>query len=81
MYVLTNGLPLFIDIGLPFYGRSFGSATGLDQPHSGADKSKWSLDDGKQKLFSFHINHYCFKLTIAFYAHTYKKVRHNTLTL
>ena len=55
MYILTNGLSLCIDIGLPFYGRSFGSATGLDQPHSGADKSKWSLDDGKQTIILLYI--------------------------
>ena len=37
-----------INIGLPFYGRSAGDATGLNQPHSGADKSVWGIDDGKK---------------------------------
>ena len=36
------------DIGLPFYGRSFGAATGLNQPHSGADQVAWGIDDGEQ---------------------------------
>jgi chitinase len=37
-----------INIGLPFYGRSFATATGLDQPHTGADQTHWSIDDGPQ---------------------------------
>lgn len=36
-----------INIGLPFYGRSFSSATGMNQPHSGADQAVWGTDDGK----------------------------------
>ena len=40
------------DIGLPFYGRSFGGATGLNQPHTGADQTKWSLDDGAPQYFN-----------------------------
>ena len=42
-----NPRHVIIDIGLPFYGRSVGGATGLNQPHSGADKSVWGIDDGK----------------------------------
>lgn len=37
-----------INIGLPFYGRSAGGATGLNQPHSGADKSAWGVDEGER---------------------------------
>ncbi|KAL7530693.1 hypothetical protein ACHAXR_009440, partial [Thalassiosira sp. AJA248-18] len=35
-----------INIGLPFYGRSFGGATGLNEVHSGADQAAWGIDDG-----------------------------------
>ncbi len=35
-----------LNIGMPFYGRSFGTATGLNQTHSGADTSHWGADEG-----------------------------------
>ena len=41
-----------INIGLPFYGRSFLSATGLNQPHDGADKTTWGIDDGTPQYFN-----------------------------
>eukprot|EP00581_Thalassiosira_minuscula_P005354 CAMPEP_0183742588 /NCGR_PEP_ID=MMETSP0737-20130205/64777_1 /TAXON_ID=385413 /ORGANISM="Thalassiosira miniscula, Strain CCMP1093" /LENGTH=1396 /DNA_ID=CAMNT_0025978175 /DNA_START=206 /DNA_END=4396 /DNA_ORIENTATION=- len=41
-----------INIGLPFYGRSFTSATGLNQPHSGADKAVWGIDEGTPQYFN-----------------------------
>ena len=41
-----------INIGLPFYGRSFATATGLDQPHTGADQTHWSIDDGTPQYFN-----------------------------
>lgn len=44
------------DIGLPFYGRSFAGATGLNQAHSGADQIAWGIDDGKQQcLCNIHF--------------------------
>lgn len=36
-----------INIGLPFYGRSFGSSTKLYSSHSGADDIHWWEDKGK----------------------------------
>mmetsp|Transcript_3415 Transcript_3415/g.6566 ORF Transcript_3415/g.6566 Transcript_3415/m.6566 type:complete len:585 (-) Transcript_3415:1200-2954(-) len=41
-----------INIGLPFYGRSVGGATGLNQAHSGADMSSWSIDEGTPQYFN-----------------------------
>ena len=35
-----------VNIGLPFYGRSVSGAQGLNEPHSGADKTAWSIDEG-----------------------------------
>lgn len=35
-----------INLGLAFYGRSFASATGLNEPHGGADKAHWAVDEG-----------------------------------
>ena len=47
---------IYQDIGLPFYGRSFGTATGLNQPHSGADQVAWGIDDGEQQLCNHCLN-------------------------
>ncbi|KAL7521899.1 hypothetical protein ACHAWX_006594 [Stephanocyclus meneghinianus] len=41
-----------INIGLPFYGRSFAGATGLNEPHSGADQAVWGIDDGTPQYFN-----------------------------
>mmetsp|Transcript_23079 Transcript_23079/g.46713 ORF Transcript_23079/g.46713 Transcript_23079/m.46713 type:complete len:1317 (+) Transcript_23079:171-4121(+) len=41
-----------INIGLPFYGRSFLTATGMNQPHDGADKTVWGIDDGTPQYFN-----------------------------
>eukprot|EP00970_Alexandrium_tamarense_P000666 scaffold69_cov198-Alexandrium_tamarense.AAC.106 len=41
-----------INIGLPFYGRSFLGATDLNQPHSGADQTTWGIDDGTPQYFN-----------------------------
>jgi len=41
-----------ISIGLAFYGRSFAYATGLNQPHQGADLNNWSVDDGLPQYFN-----------------------------
>ena len=35
-----------LNMGMPFYGRSFGTATGLNQEHTGADTSHWGADEG-----------------------------------
>lgn len=41
-----------INIGLPFYGRSFATATGLNEPHTGADQTHWLIDDGTPQYFN-----------------------------
>ena len=41
-----------INIGLPFYGRSFAGATGLNEPHNGADQVVWGIDDGTPQYFN-----------------------------
>ena len=41
-----------INIGLPFYGRSVLRATGMKQWHSGADDSRWHLDEGSPQVRS-----------------------------
>ncbi len=44
---LVWGVPLEkVNIGLPFYGRSFRKATGLKQVHDGADDINFHLDEG-----------------------------------
>lgn len=40
-----------INIGLPFYGRSFAGATELNAPHDGADQIVWGIDDGTPQFF------------------------------
>ncbi len=35
-----------INLGLAFYGRSFASATGMNEPHDGADNAHWAVDEG-----------------------------------
>ena len=41
-----------INIGLPFYGRSFLSATGLNQHHGGSDTIHWGQDEGTPQYFN-----------------------------
>jgi hypothetical protein len=41
-----------LNIGLPFYGRSFAGATGLNEPHDGADQAVWSVDDGTPQYYN-----------------------------
>mmetsp|Transcript_29657 Transcript_29657/g.65706 ORF Transcript_29657/g.65706 Transcript_29657/m.65706 type:complete len:559 (+) Transcript_29657:60-1736(+) len=41
-----------INIGLPFYGRSFANAQGLKQPHLGTDKGNWRQDEGTPQYFN-----------------------------
>lgn len=41
-----------INTGLAFYGRSMAGATGLNQPHSGADRSAWGIDDGTPQYYN-----------------------------
>ena len=38
--------PSIINIGLPFYGRSFVGAKSLNATHDGNDKNHWFVDDG-----------------------------------
>jgi chitinase len=41
-----------INIGLPFYGRSFRKATGFKQFHDGADDINFHLDEGSPQYFN-----------------------------
>lgn len=41
-----------INIGLPFYGRSFLKSKGLNEPHDGNDKNTWFWDDGSPQFFN-----------------------------
>jgi len=48
-----NGAPMSkINIGLSFYGRTFASATGLQEPHSGADIAHWGADEGTPMYYN-----------------------------
>ena len=47
------GAPLErINVGLPFYGRSFRKATGMKQLHEGADDVNFHLDEGSPQYFN-----------------------------
>ena len=41
-----------INLGLPFYGRSFRKATGFKQVHEGADDVNYHLDEGSPQYFN-----------------------------
>jgi len=41
-----------LNIGLPFYGRSFVGATGPNQQHGGVDKVHWGVDEGVPQYFN-----------------------------
>lgn len=43
-----------LDIGLPFYGRSFKYAKALNQLHGGNDVANWPEDDGTPQFFNIH---------------------------
>lgn len=43
-----------INIGLPFYGRSFKHATGLNQTHDGNDEANWPADEGTPQYFNIY---------------------------
>mmetsp|Transcript_20208 Transcript_20208/g.48568 ORF Transcript_20208/g.48568 Transcript_20208/m.48568 type:complete len:687 (+) Transcript_20208:1014-3074(+) len=52
-----GGRPDQINIGLPFYGRSFagGGLTGMGQTHTGyADTITWADDEGSPQYFNIH---------------------------
>ena len=52
-WVAGGGDPSKINIGLPFYGRSFLGATGLNQEHEHkADDGMWKEDDGAPQYFN-----------------------------
>jgi chitinase len=46
--------PEKINIGFPFYGRSFIGATGLYEPHQGADDATWHQDEGVPQYYNIH---------------------------
>jgi len=43
-----------INIGLPFYGRSFKFADSLNQQHGGNDVANWPEDDGTPQFFNIY---------------------------
>ena len=43
-----------INIGLPFYGRSFKNATGLNQRNGGNDVTSWPVDEGTPQYFNIY---------------------------
>ena len=49
-YQRLGAPPERINIGLPFYGRSVLRATGMKQWHSGADDTRWHLDEGSPQV-------------------------------
>ncbi|KAL3796132.1 hypothetical protein HJC23_000635 [Cyclotella cryptica] len=49
-WINGGGSPSAINIGLPFYGRSFLKAKGLNENHEGNDKNNWFWDDGSPQL-------------------------------
>ncbi|CAE7715433.1 chit1, partial [Symbiodinium microadriaticum] len=51
-WIAAGAAPSAINIGLPFYGRSFTIATGLNQPFGGADVSHWGADDGIPEYYN-----------------------------
>lgn len=51
-WIEGGGSPSAINIGLPFYGRSFLNAKDLNQPHGGTDKNNWGIDDGSPQYFN-----------------------------
>ena len=51
-WIKGGGSPSAINIGLPFYGRSFLKAKGLNEQHAGNDKNTWFWDDGSPQYFN-----------------------------
>ena len=51
-WISGGGSPSKINIGLPFYGRSFLKAKGLNELHEGNDKTTWFWDDGSPQYFN-----------------------------
>ena len=50
---VERGVPLSkMNIGLPFYGRSFRKATGMKQFHDGTDDTNFHLDEGSPQYFN-----------------------------
>jgi chitinase len=50
---VARGVPRAkINIGLPFYGRSFKKVTRLNQEHGGNDLGNWPEDDGTPQFFN-----------------------------
>mmetsp|Transcript_33557 Transcript_33557/g.58915 ORF Transcript_33557/g.58915 Transcript_33557/m.58915 type:complete len:735 (-) Transcript_33557:86-2290(-) len=50
---VESGVPLSkINIGLPFYGRSYQKATGMKQFHGGVDDINYHLDEGSPQYFN-----------------------------
>lgn len=43
-----------MNIGLPFYGRSFKHATGFNQPHGGNDEANWPDDEGTPQYYNIY---------------------------
>jgi chitinase len=56
-----------LHIGLPFYGRSFKHATGLNQPHGGNDVASWPDDDGTPQVRATMISQANYLYTVVPY--------------
>ena len=41
-----------MNIGFPFYGRSFVATTGLYEPHDGSDEGTWHADEGIPQFYN-----------------------------
>jgi chitinase len=51
-WLSAGASPENINVGLAFYGRSFTQATGLNQPHGGADNINWQVDEGSPLYYN-----------------------------
>ncbi|KAL7495622.1 hypothetical protein ACHAWT_005023, partial [Skeletonema menzelii] len=53
-YVALGAPSERMNIGLPFYGRSFKGATALNQPHGGNDEANWPDDEGTPQYYNIY---------------------------
>jgi chitinase len=45
-----------LNIGMPFYGRSFATAVGLNQNYTGVDTAHWGADDGSPTYYNIQAS-------------------------
>jgi chitinase len=48
----AGGISSKLNIGMPFYGRSFATAIGLNQNYTGADTAHWGADEGSPNYYN-----------------------------